>query len=325
VAPTDTPTDTPVVGPTDTPTDTPVVGPTDTPTDTPVVGPTDTPTDTPVVGPTDTPTETPTAGPSDTPTDTPVVGPTDTPTETPTAGPSDTPTDTPIAGPTDTPTDTPPIGPTDTPTDTPPAGPTDTPPVVAGTPTDTPSPVATFTASPTPPPTVTFTPTIPSVKGSSNTKRSLVQAQCPGPVSCNTANVSFAKGRVRIQLVRPPDAVGDRVVGKIKMMRVFPGQGGLRARVVGDVTYGADPDGDCPLANTQVPGAIYAESGMECVTKRGASNCKGILALPGLFLPQCTDVSVLVNNAHVEVYDLAAPGSVSSLIARDGVKIKRQK
>jgi hypothetical protein len=357
VVPTDTPTDTPVVVPTNTPTDTPVVAPTDTPTDTPVV-PTDTPTDTPVAGPTDTPTDTPvpgtptdtfTAGPTDTPTDTPVpgtptdtftAGPTDTPTDalvagTPTdtftAGPTDTPTDTPVPG---TPTDTFTAGPTDTPTDTPVAGtPTDTPLVPptptdtapAGTPTDTPPPTNTLPPTNTPPPTVTFTPTIPQVKGSGLTKRSLVQAQCPGPISCNSLGITFAKGQVRIQLIRPPDPVGQRVVGKISVKRVFPPQGGLVARVVGDVSYGPDPDGDCPLANTQVAGAIYAESTMTCATKRGAANCKGILALPGLFLPSCTDVSVLVNNAHVQVYDLAAPGAVSSLIGRDGLKIRGRK
>ena len=255
------------------------------------------------------------AGPSDTPTDTPVAGPSDTPTDTPVAGPSDTPTDTPVAGPSDTPTDTPVAGATNT--DTPVVvAPTDTPVVVA--PTDTPAGPPTNT----PLPTVTYTPTVPVLKGSNVTIRPLVQAQCAGPVSCNSLQITFGKGKVRILLVKPPSAVGDREVGKIKISRVFRPQPRLVAHVVGDISYGGDPDGDCPLANTQVLGAVYATGTLACETKRGASNCKGILALPAFLPSMCTDVGVVVTNAHIEVYDINAPGSLSSLIARDGVKIK---
>ena len=321
--PTQTATETATETPTEVPTDTATATATDTvaetPTDTPAVAPTDTPTDTPVVAPTDTPVVGATDTPIDTPTDTPAAGPTDTPTQIP--------TDTPVGGPTDTPTDTP-VVPAATPTDTPvvPADtPTDTPVVPADTPTDTPSPLATATATATPPPTITFTPTVISLKGSSFTKRSIVQAQCAGAVSCNSAGITFAKGKVRIQLVKPPNAVGERVVGKIKMTRVFPVQPLLQARVIGDITYGSDPDGDCPLANTQAAAAIYATSTMSCVAKKGASNCKGIVALPALFPAACTDVSVLVNNAHILVYDIAAPGTDSSLIGRDGIKIRARR
>ena len=111
------------------------------------------------------------------------------------------------------------------------------------------------------------------------------------------------------------------MVGQIKMSRVFPPQPRLEARVIGDITYGPDPNGNCPLANTQAPGAIYATGGMDCVTRGGAANCKGILALPALVPPQCTDVSVFVNNAHIAVYDINSPGAVTSLIGRDGLKI----
>jgi len=172
---------------------------------------------------------------------------------------------------------------------------------------------------------MTFTPTIPIVTGSGVTMRSIVQAQCPGPVSCNSLGITFGKGRVSIQLIKPPSLVGDLDVGRIKMSRVFPAQPALQARVIGDVTYGGDPDGDCPLANSQVLGAVYATSTLACVTKRGAANCKGDLALPSLLPSGCTDVGVLVNNAHVEVYDNNAPGSVSSLIGRDGLKISGQR
>ena len=322
--PTETPTDTPASTATETSTDTPV--PTDTvtetPTDTPTPIATDTPTETAV--PTDTATETPTDTPTlvatDTPTDTPVVVvPTDTPTDTPVVVvPTDTPTDTPVVVvPTGTPTDTPVVVvPTDTPTDTP---------VIP--PTDTPTPAATGTPTATRPPTVTYTPTIPVVTGSGVTMRSIVQAQCAGAVSCNSLGITFAKGKVRIQLIRPPSLVGELEVGRIKMNRVFPAQPALEARVVGDITYGADPDGDCPLANTQALGAVYATSRLACHTRGAASDCKGTLALPTLLPAGCTDVGVLVNNAHIQVYDINAPGSPTSLIGRDGLKISspRQK
>jgi hypothetical protein len=124
-----------------------------------------------------------------------------------------------------------------------------------------------------------------------------------------------------MKLIRPPRLVGNRAVGKITVTRVFPPQPFLEARVVGDVNYGPDPDGDCPLANTQIPGGVYASARMTCATLGGAANCKGVLAIPALLPPQCTDVAVIVQNAHIEVYDIVAPGTSSSLLARDGVQI----
>jgi hypothetical protein len=169
---------------------------------------------------------------------------------------------------------------------------------------------------------MTYTPTVPVLSGSGVTHRPLVQAQCAGPVACNALGLTFAKGKATLQVVRPPNPVGDRVVGKVKLTRVFRPQPDLRAQVVGDISYGGDPDGDCPLANTQLLGAIYATGTLDCDTKRAASDCQGILALPTLIPPECTDVGVVVTNAHINVYDNIAPGSLSSLIARDGVKIR---
>jgi hypothetical protein len=157
--------------------------------------------------------------------------------------------------------------------------------------------------------------------GSLSTTRSLVQAQCPGPVPCNSLGIFFAKGKATIEVVRPPHAVGNRKVGKVKMSRVFPPQPALEALVIGDITYGADPNGNCALANTQALGAIYATADMTCITRQFAANCKGSLALPALIPPECTDVAVFVRNAHIEVYDINAPGNVTSLIGRDGMMI----
>jgi hypothetical protein len=121
-------------------------------------------------------------------------------------------------------TDTP-VGPNQYPgeysTDTPAVVPTDTQ-------TNTPSPAATGTPTATLPPTVTYTPTVPSVMGSFVTIRSIVQAQCPGPVPCDSLRITFAKGNVRIHLVREPNTVGDLTDGQIKISRVFPRSPGSR-------------------------------------------------------------------------------------------------
>lgn len=305
-----TATETPTEEPTPEPTDTSTATATDTaaPTETATAIPTDTAADTPTetpVPPTDTPApDTPTETPAP-PTDTPAA---DTPTETPVA-----PTDTPAA---DTPTETP-APPSDTPADTP----TETPALPTTTPTEVDTATPASTPTHTPLPTITYTPTIPAVKGSGATVRSLVQAQCTGAVPCNSLGITFAKGKARVKLIRPPKLVGDRVIGKIKMVRVYPPQPFLEARIEGTIHYGPDPDGDCPLANTVVPNGTYATGRMDCRTKAGAANCKGLLAIPGLFPSQCTDVAVIVENARINVYDINAPGDVTSLIGRDGVKI----
>jgi hypothetical protein len=162
------------------------------------------------------------------------------------------------------------------------------------------------------------------VSASLETIRSFVQAQCPGPVACDTLGITFGKGSARIQVVRGPNTVGNTVVGTVKMNRVFPAQPLLKAVIVGDVTYGPDPNGNCALANTQALGVTYATADMPCTTRQFASNCKGSLVLPALIPPECTDVGVFVRNAHILVYDINAPGSLSSLIGRDGLKISNK-
>lgn len=129
---------------------------------------------------------------------------------------------------------------------------------------------------------------------------------------------------MKVKRSKQPKPAVDRVIGRIKMTRVFPAQPSLEVRVIGDVNYLSDPDGDCPLANTRTTGVVFATGSaamMDCFVHRGASDCKGEIALPALLAVQCTDVAVLVENVHVEVYDIIAPGAVSSLIARDGMKI----
>jgi hypothetical protein len=321
----DTPTETATATETETPTDVPTATATDTavPTDTATAVPTDTataiPTDTATAIPTDTATAIPTDTATAIPTDTATAIPTDTATSIATDTATAIATDTTTPGATATATQTQ----ANTPTATGTAVFTDTPTAVAsptGTATATFTPVP-ATPTQTAPPTVTYTPTVPVIAGSGVTQRSLVQAQCAGAVPCNALGLTFAKGKARMKVIRPPRLVGNRAVGKITVTRVFPPQPFLEARVVGDVSYGPDPDGDCPLANTQIPGGVYASYRMTCATLGGAANCKGVLAIPALLPPQCTDVGVIVQNAHIEVYDIVAPGTSSSLLARDGVKI----
>ena len=318
--PTDTPTDTPTSTPTDTPPDTPTDTPTETPTDTPVAAATDTPTDTPAAVATDTPTDTPAAVATDTPTDTPAAVATDTPTDTPAVAATDTPTDTPAAAATDTPTDTPAAAATDTPTDTPTATPTDTAGPPVDTPTNTPTPIPP-TSTPIP---ATFTATPIPITSTSTFRRPLVQAQCLSgtvPVNCNAAGITFAKGKAKLRRMKQPKMVQNRVVGIVTIARVFPAQQQLEARAIADVAYGMDPDGDCPLANTQSIGTVFATGRLSCLPGGGAANCHGNLARSSLTPPECSDVNLTLENVSFEVYDLFAPGSPSSLIARDGTKI----
>jgi hypothetical protein len=161
-------------------------------------------------------------------------------------------------------------------------------------------------------------------KNSAVSIRSLVQAQCATlgvPAPCNSAGITFGKGVVRLQRVKQPATATDGVVGTIKMSRVSPAQPHLEARVIADVSYGPDPDGDCPLAGTQVVGAIYAAGSLACGTRSGAANCKGDLVLPALSARQCTDVTIVAEHVRIEVYDQRAVGVATSLVARDGVKI----
>jgi uncharacterized repeat protein (TIGR01451 family) len=206
------------------------------------------------------------------------------------------------------------LQPTETPTETPTEGPTAT-----ATETPIPPPTSTFTPIPN-----TFTPTPIPLKRTSAFRRPLVQAQCLSgstPVPCNAAGITFAKGKVKLKGLKQPKLVQSRLVGKVKISRVFPAQATLEARVVADLSYGLDPDGDCPLANTQAIDSVFATSQLGCASRGGASNCQGNLALPALLASQCSDVDLIMENVRFEVYDALAPGSVISLIARDGMKI----
>lgn len=210
------------------------------------------------------------------------------------------------------------LAPTPTPTDTPTEVPTATP---TDTPTETPIPPPTPTFTPIP---STFTPTPVPLKKTNSFTRPLVQAQCLSgttPVPCNAAGITFAKGKVKLKGIKQPKTVKTRLIGEVKISRVFPAQPTLEARVLAELSYGMDPDGDCPLANTQVAAAVVATSQLGCRVSGGASNCQGNFALPTLLAPQCSDVDLIMESVRFEVYDAVAPGSLTSLIARDGLKI----
>jgi hypothetical protein len=130
----------------------------------------------------------------------------------------------------------------------------------------------------------------------------------------------FARGKAKLKAISQPRVVANRLVGNVKLVRVFPAQATLYARAIADLSYGPDPDGDCALANTQAPATIVATSQLGCRLIGRASNCKGNFATSSLLPPECSDVHLIMENVRFEVYDAFAPGSVTSLLARDGLK-----
>ena len=166
-------------------------------------------------------------------------------------------------------------------------------------------------------------------KGSGSTRNFLVQAQCLNglvPVPCDPTIV-FKNGFFRIKRIKQPNLVGpSTAVGKIRMQGVNPPQpNGLQAHLTGLVSYGSDPDSDCPLANTQVLADPLFTAQMTCVTQSPgiASNCKGLLQLPfgGNTTPPCSDVTFTIENLQAEVYEDGSVGNPAALIARNGIRV----
>jgi hypothetical protein len=118
-----------------------------------------------------------------------------------------------------------------------------------------------------------------------------------------------------------PNAVASRLMGSIKIVRVFPAQTALQGWAIADLFYGPDPNGNCALANTAVPDSIVATAQLNCRTSGRASHCRGNFVASTLLPPECSDVHLTMEGVHFEVYDSFAPGSTTSLLARDGLKV----
>jgi len=148
----------------------------------------------------------------------------------------------------------------------------------------------------------------------------LAMAQCPGPVPCDTGGITFQRGSVRIRKVKQPDPIYSTFIGTISLQGVLPAQTNLDAVVSARVSYGADPNGNCPLANTQTVLNPWATSSLTCIASGFGffTNCRGDLNLAALVPLQCSDVDMVFEDVRTQVYEAGLVGTTAGLIARDG-------
>jgi hypothetical protein len=166
-------------------------------------------------------------------------------------------------------------------------------------------------------------------RGTTGSRQGLVQAQCPVlgvPQPCDNS-VIFKRGTFRFKRLKQPKLLFNQGVGRIRMLGVSPPQPfGLDAKISGLVSYGSDPDTDCPLANTQTLIDPLFTATMTCTTTVDGlfSNCKGLLQYPSpSAIPPatCTDATFIVEDIQAEVYEDGSVGNPAGLIARNGIAV----
>jgi hypothetical protein len=147
----------------------------------------------------------------------------------------------------------------------------------------------------------------------------LVLAQCPGPAPCDSSGISFTRGDVSFQ-IRKPGPVFSSQVGRISLSGVVPPVSNLSAVVSARVSYGPDPNGDCPVASTQSVVNPWATSSLSCVASERdfLTSCSGEIHLTSLLPVECSDVDIIIEDLSTEVYESGFAGISSRLIARDG-------
>jgi hypothetical protein len=161
----------------------------------------------------------------------------------------------------------------------------------------------------------------PAAKLPAPSKITLVQAQCPGapPGPCS-ASFTFASGFAVLTSQREPKPTcpktgmpGEASGGSVQLKGVSKSgasfDGTLTAEVSLFTTFGADPNGNCELAETQITTPSLTAS-LTCT--RG--KCKGTL-VPIACLPKtCADTPITSELSSLVVRDdtgqaLAAPGT----------------
>lgn len=148
----------------------------------------------------------------------------------------------------------------------------------------------------------------------------LVVAQCPGPAPCNTSGITFSRGDVWFHKVKQPGPVFSTLVGRVSLQGVIPPQDNLEAVVSARVSYGPDPNGNCPVANTQVVASPWATSTLVCVPAGFGffTLCRGQVHLASLVPAECSDVDIVVEDLRTAVYEFGFAGDPARIIARDG-------
>jgi hypothetical protein len=163
-------------------------------------------------------------------------------------------------------------------------------------------------------------------RNTSSNRERLVRAYCTtGP--CDPF-FTFQGGQVLLKRVKQPKLVSNRKLGKVRinsLQRVGSGPAipsYLEAQLSGTTFYGADVGpSNCPLANTIVSGPI-ATSTMSCVVgAAGDAGCSGNLFFIDFTPAACSDVSQVIQNLDLEVYEGTFVGTPERRIAVAGINI----
>ena len=147
----------------------------------------------------------------------------------------------------------------------------------------------------------------------------LVLAQCPGPAPCDSSGISFTRGDVSFQ-IRKPGPVYSSKVGRISLSGVVPPVTNLSAVVSARISYGTDPNGDCPVARTQAVLNPWATSSLSCAPSEFdfLTSCSGEIHLTSLVPVECADVDIVIEDLSTDVYESGFVGISDRLVARDG-------
>jgi len=163
---------------------------------------------------------------------------------------------------------------------------------------------------------------IAQTRGTSGYIARLVPEMCGG-VPCNVSGISFTRGDIRIPKLKQSDLMFATSIGHTSLQEVIPPQPGLQVRLTATLSYGPDPNGDCPQANTQVVVSPWATSSLVCLPPGFGflTPCRGELFVTAVTPPQCTDVDIIVENISAEVFENGFAGDPTHRIARDGLAV----
>jgi hypothetical protein len=137
---------------------------------------------------------------------------------------------------------------------------------------------------------------------------------------------TFQGGQALIKRAKEPRLVTDEKFGRLRINLLQPLGGppipvALQAQVSGTIFYGNDLNAPCPLANTVVSGP-FATSTMNCVPNfAGDATCSGSLFFTSFVAPECSDVSQVIQDLNIQIYEGGFVGVPEHLIATNGISI----
>jgi hypothetical protein len=161
-------------------------------------------------------------------------------------------------------------------------------------------------------------------KNTASSRVRMVRAHCTtGP--CDPF-FTFQGGSTLIRRARQPKLVTNRKLGKVRInslqpLGAVPIPTSLDAQISGTVFYGQDLNAACPFANTVVSGP-FASSTMSCVVgAAGDANCSGNLFFIDFTPPECSDVSQVIQDLAIEIYEGGFVGTPERRIATGGINV----